>query len=463
MNMGRTRLELLGLVILLQPVLTFAVRREEAIAYLHRYGYLHSPLSTKRPNYRPEELADAIRTFQKVTKLPVTGRFDAATVRMMDKPRCGLEDAFNDRVLNYRILGKWKKKMLTYHIYNFASDLGQEQTRSSIQSAFRYWSEVSPLGFRELHSGKADIQISFHKKETSCPVPFDGRGHVLAHADAPESGLIHFDADELWTEGRSYGSNLRIVAAHEIGHALGLGHSQYYSAIMGPVYSGYRSNFKLHPDDIQGIQYLYGKPRSSNPVQAAPAGGRASDLCKVKLDAVMLGPKEQTYLFSGPFVWTRTDSVSRPVPVSALWKELPGSLSAAVHSPRTGKSYFIKGDRVWRYSGFKLDHGFPRRLSNIPADIDSAFYSNKNKKLVFLKRSGYWQWDEFKPGHFKSFPLPISQLFKGAPSDTDAAVTWTDDNVYLFKGSQFWRGDPDKQKVKSSPASTASRWLQCDD
>ncbi|XP_070696264.1 matrix metalloproteinase-19-like [Pempheris klunzingeri] len=463
-------LELMVLLVFLTIASSVALSREEltdAVVYLRKYGYLHIHLDSKGQDHPPEEISEALRIFQRVTNLQISGKLDSATLAMMNKPRCGLEDSFNNKSLKYRVMGYWRKKMLTYRIYNYTPDLGLAKTRLAIQSAFKYWSDVSPLRFKELQQGRADIKISFHRKDKTCPVPFDGRGHVLAHADAPESGIVHFDADEAWTEGKAHGSNLRIVAAHEIGHALGLGHSQYYSALMGPVYNGYRSDFKLHTDDIRGIQALYGKPEKAPPsINIGPVVSAAvPDPCEATLDAVMFGPLRKLYVFSGQYVWTVSSSgYNTPILISVLWKELPGSLNAAVHSQRTGKSYFLKGDKVWRYTDFKLDRGFPKRLVNIPANADSALYFHKNKKLLIFKGSGYWQWDEIGLTDFSSYPKPIGQLFRGIPSNPDAAVTWTNGQIYFFKGSKYWRVNEQHLTVgKAYPQSTATHWMQCDD
>ncbi|KAK1897838.1 Matrix metalloproteinase-19 [Dissostichus eleginoides] len=368
---------LLELMVLLVLMTTAASGRRAddftgAVVYLKKYAYLNAPLPSEGRRPPPQEMKAALRVFQKATQLQVSGRVDAATLRMMRKPRCGEEDSF--RFHRYRVLGHWRKKMLTYRILNFTPDLGQGKTRQAITAAFRYWSDVSPLKFRETQTGRADIKISFHRKDKSCPVPFDGRGQVLAHADAPESGTVHFDSDEVWTEG---------------------------------------------------------KPEKPPPPKKSPsAPGVAPDPCGSPVDAVMLGPQQKTFVFRG-------------VPGAA------GGLSAAVTSQRSGKTYFLKENRVWR------------KLSNIPANIDAAFYLSKSKTLIFIKGSGYWQWDETSTSGFSSYPRPLSLLFPGAPGAPDAALASSDGNILLFKGSQVW--SVKLQKHVEKPRSLAADWLKCDD
>ena len=114
-------------------------------------------------------------------------------------------------------------------------------------------------------SGNADILIRFVAGEHGDGEPFDGVGHVLAHAFYPPpnggdiAGDAHFDEAETWSVDipvPSRSIDLVTVAAHEFGHSLGLAHTSVNGALMFPTYSG--SHRFLAADDIAGIQSLYG-------------------------------------------------------------------------------------------------------------------------------------------------------------------------------------------------------------
>jgi len=61
-----------------------------------------------------------------------------------------------------------------------------------------------------------------------------------------------------WSTDNTGGIDVETVFLHENGHVVGLGHSDVTGAVMEAVYAGMRQS--LHPDDVCGIQTLYGTP-----------------------------------------------------------------------------------------------------------------------------------------------------------------------------------------------------------
>lgn len=189
-------------------------------------------------------------------------------------PDAGDED---ETALKYRAISQWGKTNLTYYFINETGKLSGETERDLVRAAFKLWADETPLSFNETaDSAQADILIGWANGDHGDGDPFDGPGDVLAHASYPNpyderQVFLHFDDSERWVDSDTQNVDLLTVAAHEIGHNLGLDHSRDPNALMYPSYSGPRRF--LGKDDVVGAQSLYGLAAQPAESPEAPPQG----------------------------------------------------------------------------------------------------------------------------------------------------------------------------------------------
>ncbi|KAK3406616.1 hypothetical protein EUGRSUZ_K02794, partial [Eucalyptus grandis] len=204
-----------------------------------------------------EKFEFAVKTYQLNYHLNVTGTLDPQTTSKMMRPRCGVADIINGTT---RMGPRWPAS--NYHLtYGFLPGTPEAAT-APVARAFATWTSVTRFTFSYVEDHEiANIQIGFARGDhgDGAHNSFDGPGGTLAHAFPPTVGLFHYDADEKWAVDPPSGSaafNVETVALHEIGHLLGLGHSDVEGAIMySSIAPGTTKG--LHADDIQGIKALY--------------------------------------------------------------------------------------------------------------------------------------------------------------------------------------------------------------
>lgn len=133
--------------------------------------------------------------------------------------------------------------------------------------------------------------------------PLWAPGGTLAHAFLPRRGEAHFDGAERWSLRGYKGHSLLMVAAHEIGHTLGLGHSPVRHALMAPTYRRLGRSPALSWDDVRAVQQLYGKIHTTPPTSILvrtfspplyPRGGQAEARGpRVAPPLIQCGPRSQ--------------------------------------------------------------------------------------------------------------------------------------------------------------------------
>ncbi|TYJ08471.1 hypothetical protein E1A91_A11G077300v1 [Gossypium mustelinum] len=216
--------------------------------YLKAFGYYSINGGSLTDSF-DDVLESTLKSYQQHYRLKATGRIDSNTLKKMSTPRCGVQDIFNDSN---------DDRQLTYMFRSSAFVISDQQFRPIIIRAFNTWAVVSNFTFRE--ANPSDIVMGFHRGFHGDNYPFDGPGNVLAHAFAPQNGKLHYDADENWNTNNVIRLNqidLETIAIHEIGHILGLGHSQDPNTIMYAYYRPGTIKRNLGQDDIDGIRALY--------------------------------------------------------------------------------------------------------------------------------------------------------------------------------------------------------------
>ena len=151
--------------------------------------------------------------------------------------------------------------MLTYSFEKLTAQLPPDAAVKEIERALKQWSRVVAVDFRPggTPNSRRNLNFLFARGAHGDPYPFDGPGRTLAHTfypappnPEPIAGDLHFDEDETWRIGARI--DLFSVVLHELGHALGLGHSDNPADVMYPYY---HMAGLLAEGDIAAIRLLY--------------------------------------------------------------------------------------------------------------------------------------------------------------------------------------------------------------
>lgn len=241
---------------------------QAALAYLQRFGYLSDAGTASE---------ESIRAAQRVLGVDADGVVGPQTLKAMQTlPRCGCSDV--QRLGG--VVNQWQRQLatgqgLTFAIDRYTTGLSKSDQDNLLDMAFQHWENVCGVKVSRLSSrapaSRANFVISSSAKTSE---EFGQAGNVMK-----------FDDAERWVAEGDRGILYLNVATHEIGHGIGLDHTQVDGELMFPIYAPGVSKPQRQYDVPQGVQ-RYGEPAVKPvPPPQPPSGVSVQTLARAIIDS----------------------------------------------------------------------------------------------------------------------------------------------------------------------------------
>ncbi|KAK4285020.1 hypothetical protein QN277_001771 [Acacia crassicarpa] len=216
---------------------------------------------------RLNNVNDALEEFQKTYNLPVTGKLDNDTIKLIKRPRCGVTDVINvTSTMPTSFNWSWPegKKQFNYTFIPKNNVDKSLKLKDAFSSAFSRWAKVTGLSFTETSSfNQSDILIVF--------LGWD-ENEVVAGSDllgsVRKSGrrAMYFNVKENWVVPTADNGtvmaddelDIETVAMHQIGHMVGFRHTTTEeAAVMFPFMERGQRKLEFATDESESIQQAF--------------------------------------------------------------------------------------------------------------------------------------------------------------------------------------------------------------